>query len=173
MTDLQKRHTLKLIGGTGIGVGTIVSPLVATALNAGTSGKTSGVVDSQPIGVADLHIDIISTTAIPEQSVILTNNTNDVLQIDRFIPGAVVFEESMVDLNSLITSSPIVLEPHHSLASIIDVRPVSAHPILEYVWASDAISPLSPETDIISVGVFVADRQAVVYPLERSSNLVA
>lgn len=202
MTDLQKRQTLKLITGTGLGfsalgVAGLSSSLLASESNTG-SAQYAPDISSRSRGVADLQIDIISTTAIPEQSVILTNNTDDVMTLDKFMPGTIVFKDSMVELNSLLESGPITLEPHHAMSATVEVwnllalstlapralvppalaapklaPPNLAPPIIEYVWAENAITELSTETDIIAVGAFVADRQAIVYPIETQSNMVA
>jgi len=172
MTDLEKRRTLKLIGGTGIGAGLASSSAIASfdLLNPAETDAHSGLSAG---GTVELDINIISTRALPEQSVILTNNTDDVITIDRFMPASVIFNESLVDLNSLLESGPLHIAPHQSVSSEVEVWNLLAKPVLEYVWATDAMYPLSDETDIVPVGAFLADGKAIVFPTGEPAVLVA
>ncbi|MBX2826140.1 MAG: hypothetical protein KTR33_15510 [Gammaproteobacteria bacterium] len=173
MTDLQKRETLKRMGITGISAlaaslaaSPAASTPVLTALNA------SSVEDLNPRavmnasrGVSDLSINIIATTSVPESTAVFTNMTDEELLVQHFLPGTIVFGNRSVDLNGVPASPLLRIAPHGVVSRPVQLVPVDTGAIMEYVWADDAVSPISEHTDVITLGAFVADRRLLVYPV--------
>lgn len=164
MPDFKKRQTLKFIGAAPL----VSLPFVASA---STHGLTdSGLTDSFPDLPApaprtsmQLEIQIIDSTAVPDNQVVFRNRSDDKLIITRFMPGHIVFGDKLIDLNAAMGDRAIELQSGQSKVLQFDVwSVVNAGPI-EYVWGDHATDVLNAETSVINMGAFMADTNAIVY----------
>lgn len=159
MTDTSKRRTLKWFGA---------APL--TAIPFASMAGMSNDLDPQQLDLppavqrkSELQIQIIDTSSVPDNSVLMFNAGTEQLLINQFITGTVIFNNRMLDLNSMTTAAPIVLEPGQTKSFDAEVFSVLAVPPVEYVYADHAAEILNAETSVIRLGAFMFDDMAVVY----------
>jgi len=158
MTDKSKRRTLKWIGA---------APLSAVPF-ASMAGM-SNVFDPQQLDLpsaaqrkSELQIQIIDTNSVPDNSVLMFNAGSEHLVIKQFITGTVIFNNRMLDLNSIATAAPIVLEPGQTKSFDAEVFSVLAVPPVEYVYADHAAEILNNETSVIRLGAFMFDAKVAL-----------
>ncbi len=165
MFDQNKRRTLKMMS---------VTPLVSVPLFASlVSQSQANMVDNNATshnlktdnksGGTQLHIQILDTTSVPDNNVILRNDSNDTLIISRFMPGHIFFNNQIMDLNEAIGSDQLVLQPGQSKAFDFEIWPVLNAGPVEYVWADHAVEILNENTSVITLGAFMADTNAIVH----------
>lgn len=121
----------------------------------------------------ELQITIVSTDAVVEDTVILINKTTQPLHIKQFRPGAVVFSNKLVKLNDLCQSDKdLVLQPERPFAAPVKIWHLLtlADSGFEYIWANEAVSPLSENTDIVTLGGYVTEQQAVLFPVSAGGT---
>jgi len=169
MLDSKKRQTLKLIGA---------APLVSLPFSASAAGLpatlTANSIDAVQTNVPDLpapapragmelQIQIIDTVAVPDNNVLFRNHTDETLIVSQFLPGHIVYDGKLVDLNAAVGSEQLILHAGQSKAFEFKVWSlVNAGPV-EYVWAEHVVEALSEDTSIVTLGAFMADNNAVVY----------
>lgn len=167
MTDTSKRRTLKWFGA---------APLTAVPF-ASMAGISAGLDPQQldlPPAVqrkSELQIQIVDTSSVPDNSVLMFNAGSEQLIINQFITGTVIFNNRMLDLNSMTTAAPIVLKPGQTKSFDAEVFSVLAVPPVEYVYADHAAEVLNDETSVIHLGAFMFDDMAVVYAEPAKSVL--
>lgn len=171
--DQSKRNSIKLMGSAGIlAYAASASSVAATRLF-----EQAGAVDidalplSVPRSNAELEIQIISSSAIPENSIIIRNATDSALSIEKFMPGHIVFNDRIVNINSIFKDAPIVLEASQVVSIQAEIWELLAMPPVEFVWAEHAIEKLSHETDVITLGAFMSDSNAVMFPMPLSDRI--
>lgn len=160
MPDQNKRRMLKMLS---------VAPLVSTPVFASTTGfgfsdntLPATTVNNQAVG-RPLQIQILDTTAVPDNNVLVRNDSDETILISRFMPGHVYFDGKIMDLNEAIGKTPLLLHAGQSKAFNFKLWPVVNAGPVEYVWADHAIEKLSDDTSVITLGAFMADSNAVVY----------
>jgi len=110
-----------------------------------------------------LQIQIVDTTAVPDNNVIVRNTSDEPLIVTRFMPGHIYFNDQIMDLNEAVGEQPLYLKAGQSKAfdfkawSVINAGPI------EYVWADHASETLNDDTSVITLGAFMANTNAVVY----------
>lgn len=164
MLDSKKRQTLKFIGAVPL----VSLPFAASAtLLDPTETLLPELPNPSPRTGMDIEIMIIDSSAVPDNNVVFRNHSDETLFVSKFLPGHIVYEGKLMDLNAAMGDRHIELLPGQSKAFQYDVWPiVNAGPV-EYVWAEHAIDVLSEETSIITLGAFMADTKAVVYANTR------
>ena len=122
----------------------------------------------------DLLVDIISSSAVPDDTVVITNNTADDIELAGFLPSIIVVEKKFLDLAALNGDAPLVLGAGQLVSfqiSLDDVRGKAWDALggkrIQYVWADDAISRISEEMKLASVAGFLTDDQAILYSNPR------
>jgi len=160
MPDLKKRQTLKIIGAAPL----ISVPVLVSANGADRSPSALPELPKPAMRTGmQLEIQIIDSSAVPDNNVVFRNRSDEPLNITRFMPGHIVFGGKLMDLNEAVGVSGLVLGVGQSKAFQFDIwSVVNAGPI-EYVWADHAVETLSDETSIVTLGAFMADTNAVVY----------
>ena len=166
MPDQKKRRTLKVMGAiplAGVAAGVAGT---ATASLASMADFSSSSVLPKPVsrtGSMQLDIQIIDTSAVVNNHLLVRNTTDEALTVTRFMPGHIVFNNKFLDLQQLINSKPLVLMPGQSKSFDYNIQPIEKMSNIEYVWAEHAISALSIETNVVYLGAFMADTNAVIY----------
>lgn len=171
MVDQIKRRTLKLMTATGsVAAAASLGGITGSAI-AATSPDNSRSPDlnAQPF---HLKVRIITGGAVPEDTVIFTNDTNDTIEIEEFLPGFVTLGNRMMDLNTLTRSDSIVVKPGYPVASKLARWEVLA---LEennsYLWCDTAVDPLHESdnrsanfnaTGIITIDAAVVNHRAML-----------
>lgn len=161
MLDLKKRQTLKFIGAAPL----VTLPFIASAGSHNNLTKTvlPDLPAPTPRTSMQLEIQIIDSSAVPDNHVIFRNRDDEALTITRFMPGHIVYGDKFMDLNAAMNGQPLELAAGQSKVLQFDVwSVVNAGPI-EYVWSDHAIDILNDETSVIHLGAFMADTNAVVY----------
>jgi len=173
MLDQSKRHTLKILG---------VTPLVAMPAfaAAGSFGAINNIDNASTISdlpggnqssSMPLQIQILDTSAVPDNNVLLRNTSDEALHVDRFMPGHIFFKDQIMDLNEAIGEQSLVLQPGQSKAFDFKLWPVLNAGPIEYVWADQAMEKLNDNTSIVTLGAFMAGTDAVVYANTNSYAL--
>ncbi len=164
MLDSKKRQTLKFMGAAPL----VSLPFVASAGELFASEtQVPKLPAASPRTGMQLEIQIIDSTAVPDNTVVFRNRSDDVLVITRFMPGHIVYDGKLMDLNAAMGDRQIELSPGQSRAFEYDVWSVLNTGPVEYVWADHAIDALSEETSVVTLGAFMADTNAVVYANTR------
>jgi len=167
MPDLTKRRTLKLFGAAPL----VSIPAVSSAaqlVDTGASSSTEAAFPPPAMRTSmEMEIQIINSTAVPENNLLLRNHTAEPMTISRFLPGHIVFDGKLLDLNEAVSNETLVLGAGQSRAFHFKVWPLLNAGPVEYVWADHAADVLSDETSVITLGAFMADSEAVVYANTR------
>lgn len=175
--DARKRQTIKMLGavplmsvpvmGAAGGLAQLSSEAVSRAESA-----IASLPMAKPRTSMALEIHIINGTAVPENSVLIRNTTNEDMIISRFMPGHIIFDGQHMDLNAAINKNtinansdalPLVSSAGQSKAFLYDIADAKHFRHVEYVWADHAVAALSEHTSVVTLGAFMADTNAVVY----------
>ncbi|MEE9333476.1 MAG: hypothetical protein V3U65_05235 [Granulosicoccaceae bacterium] len=159
MYDLSKRNTLKLISASTAGVVLPTSLLMAEA----AMRQATQFPESKP-RKPDLLINLVRSTAVPDDTVLLLNTTSDRLVIGQFMPGTIVFDDVQVNLNEAAGGKELILEPNQFLSLRTQMTPVQSDGIVEYVWADSSAHPMTEDVSLVFMGAFMADDRAIVFP---------
>jgi len=162
MHDISRRSTLKLLAATGASAVLPVSLLTVEA-----AAQASGVSQfpAPATRTPDLYIDLIRSTAVPDDSVVLYNASSETIVVGNFVAGAVVFNDVKIDLNAAAGGKSLVIKPQQLVSLRTKAVPVQRDEVMEYVWANSAAQPISDHLTTVQLGVFMVDDQAIVYPL--------
>jgi hypothetical protein len=167
MHDSSKRNTLKLLGGSTAGVAIPTSFAMAeTATRPNTASPFPAATKRNP----ELLIQLIHSLAVPDDSIVLQNQTNEKLVISRFMPSTVIFDDVQCDLNEA-AGRELTLAPGQVISLRTQMMAVDSDSIGEYVWANGAVQPSLNYSDvsIVFMGAFMADKQAIVFPQDTPS----
>jgi len=164
MHDLTKRNTLKWLAATGA---TTVLPASLVTAEATTGLPGASQFPPAVKRTPDLFIDLIRSTAVTEDTVVLKNNTGETIVVSKFLPGIVVFDDVQIDLNAAAGGQSLVIEPNRIMSLHTKAVPVQSDDVIEYVWANSAKQAVSNDLTTVQLGVFMVDNQAVVYPVNR------
>jgi len=128
MHDTKKRNTLKWLAATGAG-----TVLPASLVTAQAASQLSGVSQFPPAATRtpDLHIDLVRSTAVTEDSVVLKNTTNETIVVSKFLPGTVVFDGVQIDLNAAAGGESLVIESNQMMSLSTKAVPVQSDGIVE------------------------------------------
>lgn len=166
MADAQKRNTLKYLGISGLGLGIGAFSTAPLAVNEHRR-------NSEPTGAGDLSIQVFCTSAVQENTVTLVNHTDKSLVLSEFIPNVVIFNNKLVDLNSLISDHQVIeIGSGEAFASEIEIWQVLAQPVMEYVWAEHAIKQLTDQTSVVSLAATLVKQKIIVYADPNGVSLV-
>jgi len=166
MLDSKKRRTLKLLSAAPlvpvVGIGAASGAVSAAGL------ESSATVDSLPLPAArnssmQLDIQIIDSVAVSENHLLIRNTTDDDLHVAQFMPGHIVYNQKVVDLNMLLDNGTLDLAPGQSKAFDFDYFSVADMKEIEYVWADHTVDLVSEQTSVVRLGAFMADSNAVIY----------
>jgi len=164
MPDQNKRRTLKMLSVTPVLTPLVSMPVFASATGFDFSEKTLPVTSAKNQSVGrPLQIQILDTTSVPDNNVLLRNDSDETLLISRFMPGHIYFNDKIMDLNEAIGNTPLLLHAGQSKAFNFKLWPVVNAGPVEYVWADQAVDKLSNDTSVITLGAFMAETNAVVY----------
>ncbi len=174
MLDVSKRRTIQLMGAVPL----LSLPLVSMASAAGDKALRSAALlpAAKPRTGLPVQIQIIHSSSVPDNDVLIRNNGDDDLTISRFMPGHIYFDGQIMDLNESTAGKALRLKSGDSVALSFRVWPVVNAGPTEYVWADQSVERLSDETSIITLGAFMADTNAVVYAdtsTDSSSSLIS
>jgi len=166
MHDFSKRNTLKLFAAAG--VSTVLPASLLTA-EAATKPSVASQFPAAATRTPDLFIDLIRSTAVPDDSVVLKNTTSETIVVSKFLPGTVVFDDVQINLNEAAGGESIVIQPDQIVALRTKAVPVQSDDVIEYVWANSAAQAVSDDLTTVQLGVFMVDNQAIVYPFNMPS----
>lgn len=162
MLDLKKRLTIKSLSLLPlVSIPGLAKAVSTSVQDADTPSQT--LPPAAPRHNMALQIQIINSSAVPDNNVIIRNTSDEELIVKRFMPGVVYFDNQVVDLNEAANNKALQLQPGQSKALHFTVQPVSDTVPIEYVWADHAVDALNSETSIVTLGAFMADTYAVVY----------
>lgn len=176
MINQAKRDTIKKLSA-----GAMV-PLVSTSVSASAfahSSDASRVMADKifPTGISELLIDVISSAATQQHTVILTNLTDATMPVRHFSPGTIYWnnesgQRHTLDLNALRSDVGILLQPHRAVSLSTRAQPSlnssSANNQKNTgIWSDDAISRLDENTLKIRLGAYHYQHQLVVYPIPQ------
>jgi len=174
MLDQNKRRTLKILGVTPL----VSIPVLASATSfehanvAHSNSPLPGPATTQGSSMP-LQIQILDTTAVPDNNVILRNSSDEPLLVSRFMPGHIYFNGQIMDLNEAIDNEPLSLQAGQSKVFDFKFWPVVNAGPVEYVWADHAVEALNENTSVITLGAFMADTNAVVYAYNMHTTLAS
>ncbi len=166
MHDSSKRNTLKLISASTAGV-VLPTSLVMAEVATRPAGATQ--FPSASTRKPDLLINLIRSTAVPDDTVLLQNTTNDTIVISRFMPGTVVFDDVQVDLNVAADGQELVLKPNQLMSLRTQMTLVPSDGVVEYVWAESSALRNTDDVSLVYMGAFMADGRAIVFPHQTPS----
>lgn len=135
MIDGSKRKTLKILSGVGASVLGSFSAIGSTL--------PAGVFDSKPERdfQRPFKIQLITGRTTPEDTVIFLNNTGEDITIKKFLPGIITQNSRMLDLNSLLVESDVVIKHGYPLATkAARWMPLKLGPNHSYLWCDSAVS---------------------------------
>jgi hypothetical protein len=162
MHDSSKRNILKLLAATGAST-VLPASLVTAEAAAGSSGASQ--FSASEIRTPDLYIDLIRSTAVPDDSVLLKNTSNETIVVKKFLPRTVVFDDVRIDLNAAAGGESLIIEPNQIVSLRTKAAPVQSDDVIEYVWANSAVQTISEDLTTVQLGAFMVNNQAIVYPL--------
>lgn len=172
MIDLNKRDSLKKLGMAGIATAATGASAMAIAFESAESilgATTESGMQPRSYGVTDLKIDIIQSSNLQLDTVLLSNLTDEDMLIRHFRPGSIYWDNQYLDLNALRANSgdSLALQVPALSAISVSARSQTASNLnpMEYVWADDAIDIIDHQTTKVSLGAFVVDHQLLVYPI--------
>ncbi len=170
MLDQNKRRTLKMLSVTPLVTPLVSMPVLASKIDLGvfdTSDHDTNSPDLIPTtnqaAGRPLQIQILDTAAVPDNNVLVRNDSDETLLISRFMPGHIYFNGQIMDLNEAIGNTPLILQAGQSKAFQFNIWPVLNAGPVEYVWADHAVEILSADTSVITLGAFMVDNNAIVY----------
>lgn len=159
MTDSSKRRTLKWLGATPLAALPFAS-IAGVADFAVPQGENSLLTVSR---TRVLNIQIVDTSNVPDNTVLIHNFGQEKVTIGQFMVGAVIFNSRMLDLNALTSKGPIVIASGQTKSFSADIWNVLAAPAIEHTYADHVVEVLNTETRVIKLGVYMFDDNAVVY----------
>ncbi len=165
MHNPNKRRTLKMLS---------VTPLVSMPIFASGTDLGHGDTAENNVAVSELsanskypsmplEIQILDTTAVPDNNVLVRNTSSEPLTIKRFVPGHIYFNGQIMDLNEAVGNAPLILQAGQSKAFDFTLWPVVNAGPVEYVWADHVAEILNDNTSIVTLGAFMADSNAIVH----------
>ncbi len=166
MHDSSKRNTLKLLGGSTAGV---FLPSSLVLAEAATRAAGASQFPAAAKRTPELLINLFRSTAVPDDTFMLQNQSSERLVISRFLPGTVIFDDVQVDLNEAVDNTEVILEPHQVMSLRAQLSPINSDDVMEYVWANSAVDSISDNLSIVSIGAFMVDGQAILYPQNTPS----
>jgi len=170
---VSRRRLLQLISVAGILPGAAFAVDQSHAVNVANAEKL------QPLKAdlnrpQDLLIDIISSSAVPDDTVVITNNTADNIELAGFLPSIIVFNNRFVDLGVLSGDAPMFLNAGQVISlqtSLKSVRGKTWDKLggkrIQYVWADDAMQEISQDMQLVSVAGFLSCDYAILYSNTR------
>jgi len=182
---VSRRRLLQLISAAGILPGAAFAADQSNAvsiLNAGDSQPAKAPPPSKtPINQPhDLLIDIITSSAVPEDTVVITNTSDEDIELAGFLPSIVVFEDRFIDLGVMGGDAPLSLNAGQVISlqtSLKSVRGKDWNELggkrVQYVWADDAMREISQEMQLVSVAGFVSCDYAILYSNTRRLTATA
>jgi len=171
MLDASKRRTMQLMGTAPLLTLPVVSAIsgVASASDTVENGSVAGLPPAAPKSGLPVEIQIISTSSVPDNNVLIRNTSDDELLITRFTPGHVYYNGEILDLNESIKAKPIHIQAEQSIALHYRSWPVVNAGPVEYLLADQSVQHLSNETAVITLGAFMANTDAVLYANTQAS----
>ena len=171
--DAGKRSLLKAIGWSSVaaGIGGLSTGVLAAETAAGHAApKAESAGVKQGVHRPELGINIFSSSSVPGESVVFRNSGDQAVTIDGFVPGAIIFGNRVIDLNDLLHgdgqgSGSIEIAPTRIVSFLAYSQPLHQKgSINEYVWVEESQRQISEDAVLVSLGAFLADGKAVVYP---------
>jgi len=117
MVDHLKRRTLKFCSGVSIAAWGTINGIAVADSKAPKEILNEINNLSDQIHHKQLGIQIVTGKSTPEDSIIFTNHTMNPIVINKFLPGVITLGNQMINLNTLIKSTPLVIEPDYPLTS--------------------------------------------------------
>ena len=157
--DQNKRRTLKIMAG-------VSGSLTAAAFNgsaiAAGAPQTQSMQQNTTCG--HLNIEIITGRTAPEDTVILTNDSDTELLISEFLPGLITQNNQMIDLNALLASGAIQVKPGYPVAlKTARWELLSLDSGGSYLWCDSAVSLLpGSDTGIIKINAAIVNGRAML-----------
>lgn len=165
--NLNRRKLIKAFGTSGLAIGMGGAPFLASA-DGGSEAVAS--TDLPLPGRLELGINIVSSSAVPGESVVIRNGTTSTLVIKRFLPGHVIFGNKVLDLNALLTAGRLEIAPSRIISFSAQASQLdAASSITEYLWAEESQVQISDDAVLLGLGAFLAGEQAVVFSDAKQS----
>lgn len=160
MINTKKRRTLKWFGAAPL------ATISFASMGSGTSGLPE-VPSHKPTSSTHrermLEIQIIDGGHVAENTVLIHNAGNDETVISQFTAGMVIFNNRMLDLNTLVADRSLVIGPNQTTSYRAPIWSVLASPAKQYVYADHAVTALDDDTEVVHLGVYLFNDTAVVY----------
>jgi len=169
--DKHKRNTLKTIASTGIGVVAGSLGVVSVADAAKSMAGASSLPRPAMAVNFDLEISVLSSSGVVENTLILKNNTDEVMHIVRFRSDRIVFDNKEVSLSAITDGGPLTLEPGQSSSFQVEVTKIDSAVPNHYVWANDCMSRVSDECIDVNLGGFLVDQDVLVYAPRQQQSI--
>jgi len=169
--DDKKRQTLKTFVGTGFG---LASGALGMATLAEATDETSSLLNQAVLNKraqADLKLMIVSSTGVVENSVVLTNTTDDAMVINRFRSENVIFNAQQVSLSALTAAGPITLLAGESKSFQIALDNLNTDKLNDYLWAHDCTTAISEDCTVVHVAGFMVGQEAILYATPHSKTI--
>ena len=162
MIDRTKRSTLKMMGMATAAAALPAGTLLAN--NEVIAPLTAGAV-SPNLGVSDLKIEIITSSDVKHNTVILSNLSDDTLPIKHFSPGSVIWEDQYLDLNGLRGHVGLTLAVGSAMNLSVRRQTLKHSFQSEYIWADDAVNTIDRNTSRVLLGAYLHNGQLHAYPI--------
>jgi len=175
--SVSRRRLLQLMSVAGVLPGVALAVDQSSAVS---NAHTQGLTPENCERSNDLLIDIISSSAVPDDTVVITNNTTADVELAGFLPSIIVFNNKFVDLGALKGEHQMILKAGQVISFqtyLNGVRGKAWNELggkqIQYVWAEDAMRSISDEMQLVSVAGFISGGQAILYSNTRRLTAAA
>lgn len=173
--DQKKRKTLKILSGFSAAAlgGKITNALADTGPNIVTSTNIAEAHKHNKHSQAynRLKIEIIAGRTAPEDTVIITNQSDRTITVDEFLPGMITLRDQMMDLNQIVKNENLSVKPGYPVATKVARWEMLALPDSAlYLQSDDSYTSLSNDTQVISIIATVSHRRALLTLNHSDSN---
>ncbi len=159
--DQTKRQTLKTIAGTGAAV--VAGPLgLVSAAEAAQPSTISSLPSTHGSAQFDLDLQIVSSSGVMENSLILKNNTDETMHIARFRSDNIVFNNHVVSLSEITADGPIIINPGQTQSFQVSLVQLGDTAPMEYVHADHCTNRVTNDCVDVKLGGFLVDHDVMV-----------
>lgn len=150
-----------------MGIATAAAAIPSQALLASTRFTTQNNISNgtESQDISDLRIEILTSDTVNHNTVILTNLSDQTIQVKHFRPGSVIWDDQYLDLNGLRGHVGLSLTAGSEMHLSVHRKKIKYSFQSEYIWADDAMAPVDKHTNRILLGAFMADGHLHAYPI--------
>lgn len=141
------------------GMGTVVAVTIAAPAFSSPLGKKDS-------GLAKLSGRVISQVGAPVKTLILRNDSDEVVTIDHFVNGGLMFDGEILDCSGACIDAPVALSSKKEMLVQFDKRHLFKHDsrAKAYLNVQSSIQRMSAGTRVIEISGTVTNRVVTLVP---------